>query len=160
MAKDRRDRATSDLFTHENLFPVETPRELENALDFNTRVAGAMSRALREAAEVGRDRYAIAARMSEILGVEITVNMLNAYTAQSRESHTISLARFKAFVRATGCLWLWNVVLEGEGLTLLQGEEAVLAQIAHAELRGRALLAEAKALRGRAPLEIKRRGAR
>lgn len=159
MAKDRRDRSTSDLFSHERLFPVETPRELENALDFNARVAQAMSRALREASEHGQDRFQVARRMSDILGTEVTKGMVDAYTSQARETHTISLARFKAFVRATGCMWLWNVVLDGEGLTLLQGEEALLAQAAHAEKRARALMAEAKSLKARAPMEIKpRRG--
>ncbi|EHN75020.1 hypothetical protein SMCF_5525, partial [Streptomyces coelicoflavus ZG0656] len=98
--------------------------ELENALDFNARVAQAMSRACREAAEAGHDRFAIAARMSAILGTEVTKGMIDAYCSQARETHTISLARFKAFVRASGCLWLWNVVLDGEGVTLMQGEEA------------------------------------
>ena len=49
MAKDRRDTSTNDLFCHERLFPVETPRELENALDFNARVSQAIKRALDEA---------------------------------------------------------------------------------------------------------------
>lgn len=160
MAKARRDDATGDLFAHERLFPVETPRELENALDFNVKVSQAMSRAIREAGERGMDRFDIARAMSAILGVEITVHMINAYTSQSRETHTVSLVRFKAFARATGCLWLWNVVLEGEGLTLLQGDEALHAQAALAEARGRALLDEAKRLKGLAPIEIKRQGAR
>lgn len=156
MAKHRHDRATADLFDHVRLFPVETPRELENALDFNAKLAQAMSRACREAAEAGLDRFDIARRMSGILGVEVTKGMIDAYTSQARESHTISLVRFKAFARATGCLWLWNVVLEGEGLTLLQGEEALLAQAALAEKRADALRAEARELKRRAPLEIKR----
>ena len=160
MAKHRHDQQTGDLFAHARLFPVETPRELECALDFNARVAQALSRACREAAEAGRDRYDIARRMSEILGVEVTKGMIDAYCSQARETHTISLARFKALVRATGCLWLWNVVLEGEGLTLLQGEEALLAQAALAEKRGLALIAEAKALKKRAPIDVTRRGMR
>lgn len=160
MAKARRDDATGDLFAHERLFPVETPRELETALDFNSRVSQAMSRAIREAGERGLDRYDIARAMTSILGLDVTVHMINAYTSQSRETHTISLVRFKAFVRATGCLWLWNVVLEGDGVTLLQGEEALLAQAAWAKKRGHALLEEARALEKRAPFEIRRQGAR
>lgn len=159
MAKDRRDRATSDLFEHARLFPVETPRELEKAIDFNARIAQAMSRACREAAEHGIDRDDIARRMTAILGVEVTLHMVNAYTSQARETHTISLVRFVAFARATGCIWLWSVVLEGEGLTLLQGEEALLAQATLAEQRGRALLDEAKRLKAAAPIHINpRRG--
>lgn len=160
MAKDRRDRSTSDLFAHERLFPVESPRELQNALDFNAKVSQAMSRAIREAGERGMDRYDIARDMSAILGVDVTVNMINAYTSQSRETHTISLVRFKAFARATGCLWLWNVVLQDEGVTLLQGEEALLAQATFARRRAEALVAEAKRIEKLAPVEINRRADR
>lgn len=157
MAKDRRDQRTHDLFEHERLFPVETPRELENALDFNARISQAIKRALDEAKSNGTDRHAVAARMSDILGIEISKAMIDAYTSQARETHTISLARFKALVRATGCLWLWNVVLEGDGVTLLQGDEARLAQAALAEKRGRALLDEAKRLKSLAPIQINHR---
>lgn len=158
MAKSRYDRDTGDLFDHSRLFPVETPRELETAFDFNAKLALAMARACREAAEHGVDRFELARRMSGMLGVEVTKGMIDAYCSQARETHNISAVRFKAFVRATGCLWLWNVYLDGEGLTLLQGEEALLAQATLAEQRGRALLEEARQLKKRAPLNVKRGG--
>lgn len=160
MGKDRRDHHTADLFAHERLFPVETPRELVNALDFNVRMASAMSRALREAAERGVDRFAVAGRMSEILGTEVTKGMVDAYTSPARESHNISAIRLKAFVRATGCLWVWNVYHEGDGLTLLQGHEAVFAQAALARTQSQALMEEARRLERAAPIEIVRRGRR
>ena len=156
MAKQRHDDATGDLFAHARLFPVETPRELENALDFNATISQAIKSALEEARSNGADRYKVAQRMSEILGVEISKSMIDAYTSQARETHTISLVRFKALVRATGCLWLWKIVLDGEGLTLMQGDEALHAQAALAEARGKALLDEAKRLKALAPIEIKR----
>lgn len=159
MAKRNRDEQTLDLFQHAQLFPVETPRELGSALDFNAKLAQAMSRALDEARESGRDRHEVASRMSEILGQDVSKNMVDAYTSQARETHTISAVRFKAFVRATGCLWLWGVYLDGEGLTLLMGEEALHAQASLAEKRAKALMEEARQLRARAPLEISR-GAR
>lgn len=159
MAKRNRDEQTLDLFQHAQLFPVETPRELGSALDFNAKLAQAMSRALDEARDAGRDRHEVASRMSEILGQDVSKGMIDAYTSQARETHTISAVRFKAFVRATGCLWLWSVYLDGEGLTLLMGEEALHAQASLAEKRAKALLEEARQLRARAPLEISR-GAR
>lgn len=161
MAKGPRCRSTNDLFSHERLFPVETPRELENALDFNARVAQAISRACDEARDSGLDRHDVARRMSDILGTEVSKGMIDAYCSQARETHTISLARFKALVRATGCLWLWNVVLEGEGLTLLQGDEALHAQAALARKRGLALIEEARRIEKLSPIEIQpRRGTR
>lgn len=64
MARDRRDRETADLFHHARLFPVESPRELGGALDFNAKLAAAMARACREAAELGVDRFEIARRIA------------------------------------------------------------------------------------------------
>lgn len=156
-----RDEHTADLFDHAEVFPVETPRDLQTALDYNTRIAHAMARALQEVAEYGVTRKEICDRITAMLGLTkpLTVDMLNGYTAQSRETHTISLVRFKAFVRATGCLWLWKEALDGDGLTLLQGEEAVHAQISLMETRARALMEEVKALKQTAPLQVGR-GAR
>lgn len=161
MAKDRRrDDRTLDLFEHKHLFPVEAPRELGSALDFNGKLSQAMSRALDEARDNGSDRYEIARRMSLILGQDVSKGMIDAYTSQARDTHTISAVRFKAFVRATGCIWLWNVYLDGEGLTILMGEEALHAQASLAEKRAKALLEEARQLRARAPLNIARGGRR
>lgn len=159
MAKRTRDDQTLDLFSHARLFPVETPREMGSALDFNGRIAQAMARAIDEARERGIDRYEIARRMSETLQVDISKGMIDAYTSQARENHTISLVRFVAFSRATECSWLWNVVLKDEGLTILQGEEALLAQAAHARKQAEFYAAEAKRLSGLAPLQVSR-GAR
>lgn len=151
MAKNKRDRQTGDLFAHARLFPVETPRELPSALDFNARLAAAMSRAIRECA---MDRHEIAARMGEVLGTDVSKAMIDAYTSAARETHTISVVRLKAFIRATGQLWLWQVVLEGDGLTLLQGEEALLAQAALARKQSAELAAEAKRLERLAPVAV------
>ena len=157
MAKARGDQHTNDLFDVERFFPVRAPADLPRALDFNRQIATAMSEAIRES---GKPRTQVAAEMTELLGyvdTEVTVAQLNAYTACSRESHTISLVRFKAFVRATGCCWLWEVMLEGEGLTLLQGEEALHAQAGLARKKGQDLLAQARELLRDAPVEVKRR---
>ena len=159
MPKRTRDSDTLDLFSHSRLFPVETPREMGSALDFNGRISQAMARAIDEARDHGIDRYEIARRMSETLQIDISKGMIDSYTSQARETHTISLVRFVAFARATGCPWLWNVVLKDEGLTILQGEEALLAQAAHARKQAEFYSAEAKRLSGLAPLQVGR-GAR
>lgn len=157
MGKARGDDKTGDLFSVQEMFPVQAPDTLRRALDYNRTVSGAMAEAIREC---GKTRELICAEMTEILGYEdraVTVAQLNAYTSAAREDHTISLVRFKAFVRATGCVWLWDVALEGEGLTLLQGEEALHAQASLAEKHGRELLAEADRIRNQAPLQVRRR---
>lgn len=158
MAKAKGDTTTRDLFDVAQLFPVEAPRELVRAMDFNVGIACAMRQAIRESG-LGND--GVAARMTTLLGYDddrrITGAQLYAYTAGSRDTHNISLVRWKAFVRATGCLWLWDIVLDGEGLTLLQGEEAYHAQASLAEKQGRELLEQAKRLRQVAPITVTRR---
>lgn len=163
--KARGDQATADLFDHVRLFPVRAPQNLPRALDFNVGLAAAMAEAIREC---GKDRRTLAEEMTQMLGYEddrvVTVHALNAYTACSRESHTISVVRWLAFVRATGCVWLWDFLLKAEGLTIMQGEEALHAQASVARKRANEqiaeanqLLAEADRLEQAAPVKIKLR---
>lgn len=154
-----RDDKTPDLFAHERMFPVRAPRALGTALDFNIRLSQAQARAIDEARDHDIDRFEIARRMSVTLGKEVTKGMIDAYTAPSRTDHNISLIRFLAFVRATGCNWLWDVVLEAEGLTVVQGEDAQLAQAAWAQKMAEHYAAEAKRLKAATPLQVTR-GAR
>jgi hypothetical protein len=144
------------MFAPERLWPVEAPAELLKALDFNASMAVAMARACDEARGRGLDRAGVAVRMTELLGVEVSKGMIDAYCSQAREDHNISLVRFKAFVRATGCLWLWQLALDGEGLTLLQGEEALLAQAAMAQKMADEWAAKAKAIKKSIPVEVVR----
>ena len=156
MVKTRGDTKTTDLFDVQELFPVHAPRTLPKALDFNRSVAMAMREAIKES---GKTNDQVAAEMTELLAYEddkeVTGAQLYAYTAASRETHTVSLVRFKAFVRATGCTWLWEIVLEGEGLTLLQGEEAKHAQASYARKMAGHYLAQAKQLEAEAPVEVR-----
>lgn len=135
------------------LFPV---REAAQSIDlerFRAQVKRAMARAIRECPY---DRPTIAARMALYLGLaNISKATLDAYTAESKNSHDISLARFKAFVRATGAVWLWDEIVSDDGLLLLEGDEARLAEIARIEQERRKLTAELKALTAR-PVNIRR----
>lgn len=159
MAKDRRDERTGDLFDVARAFPVEAPRDLPRALDLKRQIARDMGRALKDCAKTAE---VVAAEMTELLGDEdlVTRAQLYAYTAESRTTHTISIVRWVAFVRATGAVWLWASLLRDEGLTVLQGEEALLTQAAMADKLARHYADQAKALRQRAPLEIKTRRGR
>ncbi|WP_244273485.1 hypothetical protein [Pseudovibrio sp. POLY-S9] len=109
------------------LFPVRTPKRDIECMDFSAKLKRAMSDALKECPYSRED---VAARMGTILGLpKFSKGMLDKYTSESSEAHQISLLRFKAFVKATGCNWLWQLVVEDDGLTLMQGEEARFAQI-------------------------------
>lgn len=120
------DPAQSDFFA-EPVFPTRSPSERIDLDRFRRRLKHEMARAIRECAY---DRPTIAARMASYLGLaSISKASLDAYTAESKEGHDVSLVRFKAFVRATGAVWLWDVVVSDDGLLLLQGDEARLAEI-------------------------------
>lgn len=141
-----------DLFLEQE-FPVRLAAERIDIDRFRARLKREMARAIRECPY---DRPAIAARMAHYLGLpNISKAALDAYTAESKTAHDISLARFKAFVRATGAVWLWDVVVSDDGLLLLQGDEARLAEIAYRQQKIREQQAALKALLS-TPVTIKR----
>lgn len=156
MGKPPKHQAQRDLFEAASLFPVHPPATMARAQDFNRTLANAMSEAIRES---GKSRLTIAILMTESLGYQdgatVTEAMINAYTSAARETHNISVVRMKAFVRATGANWLWDVVLEGDGLTILEGGEAHFARAALLRKQGEELLAQAKAALDEAPSTVR-----
>ena len=108
------------------VYPVRRPIERVRPLDLSLRIKSQMGEALKGSPD---NASVIAARMSEIIGRPITVDALYAYTAASKPEHEISLLRFVAFVRATGATWLWDVLVEDDGLVVMEGREAHLAQL-------------------------------
>lgn len=151
-----RDPAQADFFA-EPVFPVRSPVERIDIERWRSKVKREMARAIRECPY---DRPTIAQRMATYLGLaSISKASLDAYTAESKEGHDISLARFKAFVRATGAVWLWDVIVSDDGLLLLQGDEARLAEIARLQQEQRAIAAELRQLKA-TPVHIRRKGAR
>lgn len=112
-----------------------------------SKIKRAMAKAIRESRY---DRQTIALRMAQFLGLEkLSKTTLDAYTAESKGSHDISLVRFAAFVRATDAPWIWDLILSQDGLTILDGEEAKLAEIARLEQERSALNKELRKLRVR-----------
>ena len=88
-----KDPFTLDLFDIPKPSP-QTPGSMDSAVE----IAHAMSKALKACPH---DRYEVVARMSRLLGREITLNMLNAYTAESRETHVPRFDVAIAFDAAT-----------------------------------------------------------
>jgi hypothetical protein len=117
-----------DLFAAGELFPVRRPVEESRPVDLSLRIKTAMGQALKACPD---SAAIVAARIAEMTGRELTVDALYTFTAASKPEHDIGLTRFVAFVRATGALWLWDVLVEGDGLVVLQGREAKLAQLGH-----------------------------
>lgn len=137
-----------------------TPEQIElfSTSVFETRVASPMSgdqmlstvaRAMSKAAkDSGLTRQQIGVRMAQYLGIEkLTKAALDAYIAESKTSHNISLVRFAAFVHATEANWLWDIVVKHSGLTVLDGDEARFAEIARSQQEQKRLQKELRKLR-------------
>lgn len=115
-------------FWHQEIFPVRVPVPNIDIDRYRAKIKRAMARAIRECPF---DRPTIAARMGQYLGVPvISKAALDAYTAESKTGHDVTLIRFAAFVHATNALWLWDEVASVQGVTVLIGDEARLAEIA------------------------------
>lgn len=139
-----------DLFAHD-VFPVRAPTKIELGR-FRSKLKRAMAEAIRLS---GKDRHAIAIAMARELGIDgMSKAMLDSYTSEAKETHDISLVRFSAFVRAVGAPWLWDVILESDGFTVLEGEEARLAEIARIDQERKRLTSELRRLRA-VPVEPK-----
>lgn len=120
----RRDRETLDLF--EPVYPVRRPASGPAALSFDGRLRRAISEALKGCP---RSREEIAAEMAVTLErPTLSKAMIDAYSAESRTRHSISVTAFVALIRATGQTWLLDVVAEACGCVVLEGEEARLAE--------------------------------
>lgn len=150
-----RDPKQADLFELREAYPVLEPTDLRPATDFNRQLANDMAAAIRQS---GKARDEIADEMTRYLGYEdnrITVAQLNAYTSAARETHTISVVRMRAFVRATGANWLWKRILADDGLTILEPGEAHFARAAILQKQGEQMLAAAKAELDLAPVTVR-----
>jgi len=96
------------------------------SLDCRREVALLMSEAIKRSTY---DRIDIAARMTRFLGDEITLSMLNAWTAESRDEHVINYVRAIAFDLATEQKALANFSAAKLGGQILWGKDALLAEL-------------------------------
>ncbi len=154
------DQNQGDLFAARELFPVRERKVDLQPLDLSLKIKTALGKALRES---GVSATMIAARVSEITGRNITPEALYSYTAPSKPEHEISLLRFIAFARATRAPWLFDVIVEDEGLIVMEGEHAHFAQLGHMRQERARLDDEIKAIERRMkahPVEVhgRRRG--
>lgn len=126
------------------VFETRVPSPMSGDQMLST-VARAMSKAAKDS---GLTRQQIGVRMAQYLGIEkLTKAALDAYIAESKTSHNISLVRYAAFVHATEANWLWDVVVKHSGLTVLDGDEARFAEIARLQQEQKRLQKELRKLR-------------
>lgn len=119
-----RDERTPDLF--DCVYPVRRMTEDGGTLASDAWLRHALSRALKECPST---REEVAAEMGRLTdNPNMSAAMLNNYTAESNQQHHISVIRFMAFVRATGAIWLLDAIAAPLGCTIMEGEEAQLAE--------------------------------
>jgi len=74
-------------------------------------------------------REQITERMTQTTGDEITVNMLNAWTAESKKQHRFPLEYAAAFCQAVGNTKLLDYLLQEMGLVAISEKEQLLFDI-------------------------------
>jgi hypothetical protein len=135
----KRDNKTLDLF--------EIPRGpelLPGALDIDHHVRGLVSKLLKD---TPLSRYQVAARMSELIGVEVSKHQLDAWTAESRDGWRFPLAYVPAFEAALGTYAITQLLAEKRGCTVNIGADALLAELGKIEHQEMDLKARKAALK-------------
>ncbi|MDA8082318.1 MAG: hypothetical protein M0024_01505 [Nitrospiraceae bacterium] len=79
------------------------------------------------------DRYEVAAKMSSILGVEITKAQLDSWSAESKENHRFPYIYIGAFCQASGCKALARYMAELCGGYFIEGEDAIRLELGKIE---------------------------
>jgi len=126
------------------VYPVRRPAERVRPLDLSLRIKTAMGQALKDCPLNAGE---VAAKMGAILGAEISADTLYTYTAASKPDHQISLVRFVAFVRATSAWWLYDLLVEDDGLIVMEGREARLAELGLLEQERQAIEKQIKVMK-------------
>lgn len=134
--------------------PLPAPSIEPRSLSISREIAAAMSEAIRNS---GMNREDIAARMTELLGAEVSVHMLNAYSSPEREAHKVSLERAIAFDLATGSDVLLQFYANRLGGRAFLGRDAMLAELGRAEMLRDELNGQIKKIKGRMDLAGGRR---
>jgi hypothetical protein len=106
------------------------------SLNFDAEWRAALNRAIDEC---GFGRGNIAIEMERLLGGDpnypVSVALLNAWTAPSKTDYRFPLTYLPAFIRATGAVWLLDVLAGKCGRVTLTGEEEQLVEIGRLQRR-------------------------
>jgi len=93
-------------------------------------------------------RFQIAARMSEILGLEVSKSMIDAWTAESREGiNRFPACYLPAFCQTVGSMEPLRVLADLLGCVVVQGEEALLIELSKVGVEKEKLFKREKAIR-------------
>lgn len=136
----RADTLTLSLFDVVPRPPAPTEGSLACGLELRHVLAEAIKRS-------GKSRYEIGARMSELLGAEVTKTQLDSWTAESREGWRFPFEYAAAFEAATNTHELQELLARQRGCTVLVGDEALFAELGKVERQEQELKKRKAALR-------------
>ena len=128
-----------------DMFDVPCAPELtEGSLDYCIELAHALSTALKHSP---KSRYEIAARMSELTGREITKTTLDAWTAESKTDWRFPFEYAAAFEAACETTCLQELLCRKRGSRILEGDEALLAELGRLDRDEQAVKQRRQAIR-------------
>lgn len=133
----------SDPFTAD-LFSVPTAPTAPGSLHCAREIAAVMADAIKQSEY---DRIDIAARMTRLLGEEITVAMINTWTAESKDDHMPNIERAIAFDVATGVNALATYHAKKVGGLFLLGRDALLAEVGRLDQQAASIDRKKRALK-------------
>ena len=119
-------------------------------------VSSAVGRILRDDP---RSRFEIAGGVSALLGDDVSKSMLDAYSAEAKDTHNISLARFLALIAETQRFDVLDALCQRIGAKVVVGEEILTVELGHVKAQIKRLRARESVLEKVAP-EITRGGRR
>ncbi len=131
--------------TMDKLFEVPAaPKLTPGSLQFNNELRNVLSAILKQSP---KSRYEIAARMSELLDEEISKNMIDSWTAESRRGWRFPFEFTAAFETACESYQLTELLAQKRGCKILVGEEVLLAELGKLESMEADLKERKKALK-------------
>ncbi|NHM25428.1 hypothetical protein G7K71_08470 [Desulfofundulus sp. TPOSR] len=119
-------------------------RPAPGSFNISSRLRNAISEGLKRSS---LSRYEVAARMSELVGVEITKSQLDSWTAESKEYHRFPAEYLPAFCLVTGHLEPLRMMARMLKCYVLESKEALLAELGRIDQVKRDLARREKVVR-------------
>jgi hypothetical protein len=130
--------------------PPSAPAKIAGLAGLGMRVSAAVGHAIKDDL---RSRAEIAGAMSALLGDdEVSRWMLDAWSAESKDQHSISVARFLALVTVTNRHDLLDALVREIGVAVLVGAEINTARLGDIDRRIAELKAEKKRISDVSPV--------
>lgn len=105
-------------------------KDVPGRLNIDATLRGMVSEALKH---TRLSRYEVAAKMSSLMGREITKSMIDSWSAESKENHRFPIVYLPAFCEATGDKSIIRLIAEKTGGYFIEGEDALYTELGKLE---------------------------